>query len=204
MSDSNDNDEITLQPKVHSFVKRSIGLILAVVVVSFISYQVYVYNTSGDGRIIEQVQNKVVVAPLVIMTSRYYSMTIPQNFTEDAVATRGAGQLDLHVIKKRAARDNPDSMRVSMGIEKLPAGGVTQMSPYFLAAAHPENYKITTKPCQTSTCHILYKYDDGGTYIMLWPHNTVVLLIAMSTQAVGTPPSYEDMATHITESLQWK
>lgn len=199
-----DIDELYIESIGRSKLKRYILLAFITAMLGAAGYFIYLSNSPGDGQVISQAPSNPVVVKPKKLDAAYYSFSYPSNFTEEFGMPKGAGQLDLHIIKKRSARDNPDSMRVSLGIENLPAGGVTQMSPYLLAVAQPENYKITTKPCDTETCHFLYRYSDGGSEIMLWPHNNQVLMVAMSTQAAGTPPSYDELAAQIIKTLQWK
>ncbi len=134
----------------------------------------------------------------------FYSLLYPSNYELQKGLAKGAGQVDLQVLTKRLARGSPGSIRASLGVENVPFGGISEMSPYKLAKAFPASYKIESMQFGTNTATILTKFDDGSLRIALLQHQDKVLLMAISSQSTGVEPDYESFISKAASTLSWK
>jgi hypothetical protein len=196
-------DELFGQRVAPRHTKRLLIMFAFIVVIA--SIFIYTINKPGQGIITPaKVQSEAKVATTKTLTSPYYTVEYPGDYEIRTNIPKGADQKDLQVIQKPSLRFNTGSIRISYGVEPLPSGDITTMSPYNLARAFPSRYNIDTTPCATETCQLLTKHDDTSTKIILWPHDKNVLVVALSAQTAGSPADYDTLVAQIIKTLKWK
>lgn len=167
-----------------------------------------VSNSENNGQIVnnaaEQLALDVPNTTTETIETPYYSLEYSSEFKLQKDPVRSPELLDLQVLLSHSEKNSPGSIRASLGIEKLPDGGVKEMSPYKLAEAYPDKYAIDQKTFNGVVSYVLTKYDDGSVKIVLLPHNNVVLIMALASQTIGDKPKYDVFIDQATDSLIWK
>ena len=167
-----------------------------------------VSNSENNGEVVnnsaERLALDVPTTTTETIDTPYYSLEYSSEFEYQKNPDKTPDLLDLQVLLSHSEKDNPGSIRVSLGIERLPVGGVPEMSPYKLAEGFPEKYTIEKRAHDEGECYVITKYDDRSNKIVLLPHNENVLVMALASQTIGDMPKYDSFIDQAVESLQWK
>lgn len=192
-------------PKKHKGLLLGMWLLPLLLVGSFIYY---VSNSQNSGEIVnnaaERLALEVPTTTTETIDTPYYSLEYNSEYVLQKDPTRTPDLLDLQVLLSHSEKKSPGAIRVSLGIEALPSGGVKEMSPYKLAEAYPQMYSIDQKTNNGTDLYVLTKFDDGAVKIVLIPKDTVVLVMALASQTIGDKPKYDTFIDQAIDTLVWK
>ncbi len=166
-------------------------------------------NSPSDGIVKTYAQAEAGASPSTTplpdntLKGTYIRFAYPAQFSQIVTSIDDpAHWIETYVIRRPVSLQNGPSMTLAVEVAKLPVGGLGEDSSYRMRQLKNTVYTASQTTVNGEAATMMTKA-DGSEKTLFWPHGTLELTVAMSTQQGGALKDITGVMDVVLKNLRW-